>query len=110
MAIRRKDVMYCTSCINNDLCFLCLAGFLNTGGTGEGGAGACGADGDGERILWRRSSRMSSRMRMQARSINGQSSVCPSVKTAETVRETTSNVTSTRISVSQVDMSSACME
>jgi hypothetical protein len=25
--------MYCTSCINNDRCFLCLAGFLNTGET-----------------------------------------------------------------------------
>jgi hypothetical protein len=37
--IRRKDVMYWTICINKDSCFLCLAGFLNTGTEEEGGGG-----------------------------------------------------------------------
>jgi hypothetical protein len=47
---------------------------------------------------------------MQTRSINGQSSVWPSVKTTDTVSETTSKVTSSRISVSQAEESSAYTE
>ena len=101
--------IYCTSCINNDRCFLCFAGFLNAGETGEDG-GAGGREGAGWWTVWRRSSRMPSRILMQARSINGQSSIWPLVKTAETVRDTMSKVTSSRISVSQVDKSSAYME
>jgi len=68
LTIRRKDAMYCTSCINNDHCFLYLAGFLNMGETGEDGVGGRrdGLDGAGWRTLWCRLSRMFSRILMQA--------------------------------------------